>query len=63
MQEVLTVVFAAVACVFSFVVGKVTQEKKGLKNEIEAVNKGAAAGDAAVRAFRVRQQNRERSTL
>lgn len=63
MQEIITIVFAAVACAFSFIVGKVTHEKKVLKNEIKAIGEGSAAGDASVRAFRMRKQNRERSSM
>lgn len=63
MQEIITIVFAAAACIFSFIVGKVTHEKKVLKNEIKAIGEGSVAGDAAVRAFRMRKQNRERSSM
>ena len=63
MQELITIVFAVAACVFSFIVGKVTHEKETLKNEIKAIDKGSAAGDAAVRAFRMRKQDRERGSM
>jgi hypothetical protein len=56
MIEILTIVFAAVACFFSFIVGKVTNEKKVLSNQVRTISKGAAAGRAAVAAFRMRNK-------
>ena len=56
MVEILTIVFAAVACFFSFIVGKVANEKKVLSNQVKTISKGAAAGRAAVAAFRMRNK-------
>lgn len=43
-------------CVFSFLAGKLSVEKKELDKEIEKYVKGAAAGDAAVKAYRMRKR-------
>lgn len=56
MVEILTIVFAAVACFFSFIVGKITNEKKVLSSQIKTISKGSAAGRAAVAAFRLRNK-------
>lgn len=56
MIEIITIVFAAIACFFSFIVGKVTNEKKVLSNQVKTISKGSAAGRAAVAAFRLRNK-------
>ena len=40
-------------CVFSFMAGRLSIEKKELDKEIKKYAKGAMAGDAAVRAYKL----------
>ena len=56
MQEVILIVLI---CVFSFIAGKLTAEKKEIDYEIEKFAKASAAGDNAVRAFKLRKQKHQ----
>lgn len=56
MQEVVLIVFI---CVFSFFIGKLTAEKKEIEYEIEKFVKASAAGDRAVRAYKLRKQKQK----
>ena len=58
MPEVIAAIMAVILCICSYFIGKTTEENKELKNETETINKGATAGDAAVRAFRLRKQSK-----
>jgi hypothetical protein len=60
MQQVIIILLA---CVLSFIVGRVTKENKEITDEIKKFNKGAAAGDAAVRAYRVCRKKLSGSSL
>lgn len=53
MQEVVLVILM---CVFSFLAGKLTADKKEIENEVKKYSKGSAAGDAAVKAYKLRNK-------
>lgn len=56
MQEVVLVILI---CVFSFLAGKLSVEKKVIEDEIKRYAKGAAAGDRAVKSYKLRKQKQQ----
>lgn len=56
MSEAIVAIIGAFVCAMCFFFGETLQEKKDLKNEVKTISKGAAAGDAAVSAYRMRKK-------
>lgn len=54
MYEVIAILGTLLACFCSFFAGKLIEERKVLKDEVDTITKGNAAGDDAVRAFKLR---------
>lgn len=57
MSEAVVAIIAAFVCAMCFVFGEIVEEKKELKHEVKKIYKGAAAGDAAVAAYRMRKKD------